>query len=72
MTRLQSLAKRWPHLREHGIGLLEPASDQNGDLANVPPEARELNFIFSEAETSTTVDKKLRGIWNIQGATRLR
>ena len=57
-SRLQSLAKRWSHLREHGIGLLELASDQNGDLDNVPPEAREVNFTFYNTETSPIADKK--------------
>lgn len=68
-TRLQSLAKRWPHLREHGIGLLELASDQNGDLANVPPEAREVNFVFYNTETSTTSDKKLENLADISTAS---
>lgn len=52
-TRLQSLARRWPHLREHGIGLVDLAG-RNGidDLDNFPPEAREVNFNFYRAETS--------------------
>lgn len=45
-------------MREHGIGLLELASDQNGDLDGVPLDAREVNFTFYNTITSPTADKK--------------
>lgn len=68
-SRLQSLAKRWPHLREHGIGLLELASDQNGVLDNVPPEAREVNFTFYNTEATHTTDKKSENIADVSAAS---
>jgi len=52
-TRLQSLAKRWPHLREHGIGLLELTTDRNEDVEGVPVEAKEVNFIFYRTDSSS-------------------
>ncbi|KAH9485384.1 E3 ubiquitin-protein ligase ptr1 [Psilocybe cubensis] len=52
-NRLQSLAKRWPHLREHGIGLVELAGDKPGEeLEGVPPEAREVSFNFYRTDSS--------------------
>ncbi|KAF9566753.1 hypothetical protein CPC08DRAFT_814629 [Agrocybe pediades] len=58
-SRLQSLAKRWPHLREHGIGLVDLVGKNGGDLEGIPAEAREVNFSFyrPETSTSTTVDE---------------
>ena len=44
-ARLQSLAKRWPHLREHGISLVDLAGGKGG-VEGVPSEAREVNFSF--------------------------
>lgn len=50
------MAKRWPHLREHGIGLVELAGDKPGeDLEGVPPEAREVSFNFYRTESSDEV-----------------
>lgn len=47
------MAKRWPHLREHGIGLVELAGDKPGEeLDGVPAEAREVSFNFYRTETS--------------------
>lgn len=53
-SRLQSLAKRWPHLREHGIGLVDLAGGD--DMEGVPVEAREVNFNFYKTETSAGTD----------------
>lgn len=61
-TRLQSLAKRWPYLREHGIGLLELAANQSDDVDNVPPEAKEVNFTFYRLDPVPTADKKTENV----------
>ncbi|KAJ6625623.1 hypothetical protein B0H10DRAFT_1782772 [Mycena sp. CBHHK59/15] len=45
--RLQSLAKRWPHLREYGVSLVDLASSQgNATVDALPAEAREVQFSF--------------------------
>ncbi|KIM40119.1 hypothetical protein M413DRAFT_446273 [Hebeloma cylindrosporum] len=56
-TRLQSLAKRWPHLREHGIGLVDLAGGKDG-VEGVPPEAREVNFTFYRTDLTAVEDEK--------------
>ncbi|KAF9049777.1 hypothetical protein BJ165DRAFT_1608842 [Panaeolus papilionaceus] len=54
-TRLQSLAKRWPHLRESGVGLAELSSSKIQDEPTIiPPEAREVNFNFYRTELSAS------------------
>lgn len=55
-SRLQSLSKRWPHLREVGIGLVDLVSRKDGDLQRVPLEAREVNFSFYLTEVSAAAD----------------
>ena len=56
-TRLQSLARRWPHLGEHGIGLVNLAGNKGmEDLEDIPPEAREVNFNFYRTDTSSNVE----------------
>jgi E3 ubiquitin-protein ligase HUWE1 len=59
-TRLQSLAKRLPHLREYGIGLVDLASNKGFDESEgVPLEAREVNFSFYRTEiTENEPDKR--------------
>lgn len=56
--RLQSLAKRWPHLREYGIGLVDLAG-QNGSIQvnALRPEAREVNFSFYKADSNAETGK---------------
>ncbi|TFK44714.1 hypothetical protein BDQ12DRAFT_730740 [Crucibulum laeve] len=63
--RLLSLAKRWPQLREYGIGVVDLASAKgNSELESLPAEAREVNFNFyrtdsgpsSEPETKADAD----------------
>lgn len=45
--RLQSLAKRWPHLREYGVSLVDLASRQgSATVEALPAEAREVHFSF--------------------------
>jgi E3 ubiquitin-protein ligase HUWE1 len=44
--RLQSLAKRWPNLRDYGIGLVELVDEKGTDVAALPHEAREVNHNF--------------------------
>ena len=59
-TRLQSLAKRLPHLREYGIGLVDLASNKGIDESGVPPEAREVNFSFYRTDiTGSEPDKRV-------------
>ena len=59
-TRLQSLARRLPQLREYGIGLVDLASNKGIDESEgVPLEAREVNFSFYRTEiTGSEPDKK--------------
>ncbi|KDR75882.1 hypothetical protein GALMADRAFT_248624 [Galerina marginata CBS 339.88] len=58
-ARLQSLAKRWPHLREHGIGLADLVGNKHGGgLGAVPPEAREVNFSFYRTDTSVSSESE--------------
>ncbi|KAJ7703165.1 hypothetical protein B0H17DRAFT_1175941 [Mycena rosella] len=45
--RLQSLAKRWPHLREYGVSLVDLSSRQGSAVVDaLPAEAREVHFSF--------------------------
>ena len=49
--RLQSLAKRWPNLREYGVGLVEIASTiSKSEVEALPVEAREVNYSFYRTE----------------------
>ncbi|KAJ7462340.1 hypothetical protein B0H11DRAFT_2175426 [Mycena galericulata] len=51
--RLQSLAKRWPHLREYGVSLVDLASPQGSEAVNaLPAEAREVHFSFYRTDES--------------------
>ncbi|TFK54241.1 hypothetical protein OE88DRAFT_1786570 [Heliocybe sulcata] len=45
--RLQSLAKRWPNLREYDVGLVDLVSATGrARIGDLPSEAREVNFTF--------------------------
>jgi E3 ubiquitin-protein ligase HUWE1 len=56
--RLQSLAKRWPSLREYGIGLADLSSPKGSPEVNaLPTEAREVNFSFYRTDASLDYDK---------------
>ncbi|KAF7288667.1 hypothetical protein HMN09_01372700 [Mycena chlorophos] len=45
--RLQSLAKRWPHMREYGVSLVDLASPQGVSTVDaLPSDARQVNFSF--------------------------
>lgn len=45
--RLVSLSKRWPHLREYGINLVDLTNASGSDeVEQLPSEARELHFSF--------------------------
>jgi len=44
---LRSLSKRWPNLREHGVGLVELVSAKGcKDVDALPDEAREVHYSF--------------------------
>ncbi|KZT26754.1 hypothetical protein NEOLEDRAFT_1062431 [Neolentinus lepideus HHB14362 ss-1] len=51
--RLQSLAKRWPNLREYDVGLVDLVSE-NGKarVDDLPSEAREVNFTFYKKDSA--------------------
>ncbi|KAG6878824.1 hypothetical protein C0992_007445, partial [Termitomyces sp. T32_za158] len=50
--KLLSLVKRWPHLREYGVGLVDLAKTQGSpEVDRLPVEAREVNFSFYKTET---------------------
>ncbi|KAJ6593931.1 hypothetical protein B0H19DRAFT_1215807 [Mycena capillaripes] len=56
--RLQSLAKRWPHLREYGISLVDLASRQGSATVDaLPSEAREVQFSFYRTDESGRNDQ---------------
>jgi E3 ubiquitin-protein ligase HUWE1 len=49
--RLQSLARRWPHLREYGVDIIHLSSIAGTPvLDSLPPETREVNFTFYKSE----------------------
>lgn len=49
--RLLSLSKRWPNLREHGISLLDLASQSSVPQVDVlPGEARDVSFVYYKAD----------------------
>ena len=57
--RLLSLSKRWPHLREYGVDLVDlttPAG--NAEVDQLPSEAREVNFSFYRTDQSAKETKE--------------
>ncbi|KAH0589501.1 hypothetical protein H2248_005243 [Termitomyces sp. 'cryptogamus'] len=57
--KLLSLVKRWPHLREYGIGLVDLAKTKGSpEIDRLPVEAREVNFSFYKTETSIDGEEK--------------
>ncbi|KAJ3821015.1 hypothetical protein F5878DRAFT_550493 [Lentinula raphanica] len=53
--RLLSLAKRWPHLREYGIDLVDLANATGStEIDALPSEAREVNFSFYRTDTGSS------------------
>lgn len=57
--RLQSLAKRWPYLREYGIGLVDLSSAKGSpEVDALPTEAREVNFSFYKTDIGLYSDKE--------------
>ncbi|KAJ7647304.1 hypothetical protein FB45DRAFT_975025 [Roridomyces roridus] len=56
--RLQSLAKRWPHLREYGVSLVDLASPQGTAVVDaLPADARQVHFSFYRTDESTPENK---------------
>lgn len=56
--RLLSLAKRWPHLREYGIDLVDLANVQgSSEIDALPTEAREVNFSFYRTDVGSSQTK---------------
>ncbi|KAJ7218040.1 hypothetical protein GGX14DRAFT_495423 [Mycena pura] len=56
--RLQSLAKRWPHLREYGVSLVDLSSRQGSVTVDaLPSEAREVHFSFYRTDESGRADQ---------------
>jgi E3 ubiquitin-protein ligase HUWE1 len=57
--RLQSLAKRWPSLREYGLGLVDLSSPKGSPEVNaLPIEAREVVFSFYKTDAGSNCDKE--------------
>ena len=51
--RLQSLAKRWPNLREYGVSLVDLVAPKGKESVEaLPAEAREVHFTFYKRDTS--------------------
>ncbi|KAK0485978.1 hypothetical protein IW261DRAFT_1662959 [Armillaria novae-zelandiae] len=56
--RLQSLAKRWPHLREYGVGLADlSVGKDTSDVEALPVEAREVHFTYYRTDANPSSDK---------------
>ncbi len=56
--RLQSLAKRWPHLREYGVGLVDlSVGKDTSDVEALPVEAREVHFTYYRTDAGPSSDK---------------
>ncbi|KAK1218494.1 E3 ubiquitin-protein ligase tom1 [Marasmius sp. AFHP31] len=52
--RLLALAKRWPHLREYGIELVELANSKgSSEIDSLPAEARDVNFTFYRTDSGS-------------------
>lgn len=70
-SRLLALAKRWPHLREYGVSLVDLVSSKNkAEIDGLPAEARDVSFSFYRMETSVaTVRDKTREITSDTPAT---
>ncbi|KAG6866357.1 hypothetical protein C0991_005278 [Blastosporella zonata] len=57
--KLLSLVKRWPHLREYGIGLVDLAKTTGSpEVDRLPVEAREVNFSFYRTDTASDEEKE--------------
>jgi E3 ubiquitin-protein ligase HUWE1 len=57
-SRLQSLAKRWPNLREFPIGLIDLGSTSGSAAVDaLPAEARQVNYSFYRTEQSSAKEK---------------
>lgn len=55
---MQSLAKRWPQLREYGVSLVDLAVPNGAfDVDALPVEARQVHFSFYRTESSSSKDK---------------
>ncbi|KAK7057165.1 hypothetical protein R3P38DRAFT_3252330 [Favolaschia claudopus] len=56
--RLQSLAKRWPHLREYGVSLVDLASPSGvATIDALPSDAREVHFSFYRTDDGRRNDQ---------------
>ncbi|KAI3618920.1 ubiquitin-protein ligase [Moniliophthora roreri] len=58
--RLSALAKRWPHLREYGVELVDLANSKGStEIDSLPSDARDINFTFyrTSGETSKEGDE---------------
>ena len=58
-SRLTSLAKRWPNLRDYDINLVDLATEKGrAQVEALPTEAREVNFVFYRQAASGTAGKE--------------
>ncbi|EAU91398.2 Huwe1 protein [Coprinopsis cinerea okayama7 len=57
--RLQSLAKKWPHVREYGAGLVDLVSPKgDAEVESLPVEAREVNMTFYRTDGGEKTDQE--------------
>ncbi|KAJ8481173.1 hypothetical protein ONZ45_g15389 [Pleurotus djamor] len=57
-SRLESLIKRWPQLRDHGVSLVNLARPASSSVVDaLQPEARQVNFTFYRMAPPQTADK---------------
>lgn len=58
-SRLTSLAKRWPNLRDYDINLVDLATEKGrAQVEALPTEAREVNFVFYRQAASGAAGKE--------------
>ncbi|KAI0708195.1 hypothetical protein C8T65DRAFT_740208 [Cerioporus squamosus] len=58
-SRLTSLAKRWPNLRDYDINLVDLATEKGrAQVEALPTEAREVNFVFYRQASSGATGKE--------------
>ncbi|KAF9447492.1 hypothetical protein P691DRAFT_776106 [Macrolepiota fuliginosa MF-IS2] len=57
--RLLALAKRWPHLREYGINLIDlVSSKKRAEVEGLPVDAREMSFSFYRTDAGITAPQE--------------
>lgn len=57
-SRLMVLAKKWPHIREHGVRLVDlVSSSRKTEVENLPPDARDVSFSFYKLDAAAGIEQ---------------